>query len=163
MPRKYPFYPAWDGGGPSPVTEWFAHAMNRRWKFRNLGIYANRPMNNPAANGALSTHATGFAVDLGYTDRRIAVTAWNWLLENSATLRICEIHDYVYRNPRQDPKDKRVYGRGYRCSRGEGTRGVKIYDKTSNAGFGGAWLHVEVDNTWTLDGFQAAWRSIPKP
>ncbi len=27
MPRKYPFYPAWNGKKASPVTEWFVKAM----------------------------------------------------------------------------------------------------------------------------------------
>lgn len=160
MLRKYPFYPAWDGKKASPVTQWFATAMNRRWQFKNLGIYANRPVRNPAAKGALSVHATGFAVDLGYDDRRTAVIAWNWLMDNTKALRICEVHDYAYKAPGAS----RAWGRGYRCSRGEGDNGVKNYDANNNAGSpGGRWLHVELDPTWTLEAFQDAWKAIPKP
>lgn len=161
MPRKYPFYPAYDGKQASPVTQWFAGAMGRRWGFKNLGIYANRPMRS---GKGLSVHATGWAVDCGHSDRKVIVAAWNWLVENSETLRICEIHDYGFRNPKQDPQDRTAWGRGYRCSRGPRQRGVKLFTARDNAGTpGAAWLHVELDPTWTVEGFTAAWRSIPKP
>ena len=83
----------------------------------------------------------------------------------SEELRICEVHDYSYLNPKQDPKDKTAWGRGYRCSRGEGEKGVKVFTKTDNAGTpGGAWLHVEVSNDWeSPEAFEAAWRALPKP
>jgi hypothetical protein len=154
--RKYPFYPAWDGKKASPVTEWFAHACNRRWGFTNLGIYANRPMRS---GKGLSVHATGWAVDIGYgttpEGRQKAVQAWDWLLANSAALRICEVHDYAYGK----------WGRGYRCSRGEGAKGVKVFTETDNAGTpGGRWLHVEISNDWeSAEVFEAAWRALPKP
>lgn len=159
MTRPYPFYPAWDGKKASPVTSWFAKACHRRWELINFGIYANRPMNNPAAKGALSVHATGFAVDLGYTatrdGRRRAVEAWKWLIEHSEALRIAEIHDYRYGK----------FGRGYRCSRGEGEAGVRVYQSAKeSAGRGGNWLHVEIENTWaSVKDFEAAWRALPKP
>ena len=155
--RKYPFYPAYDGKHASPVTEWFVHACNRRWGFTNLGIYANRQMRS---GKGLSVHATGWACDVGYgttpEGRAKAVEAWNWLLANSKALGICEVHDYAYGK----------FGRGYRCSRGEGSdpKSVKVYTATENAGTpGGRWLHVELDPTWTLDAFQAAWKALPKP
>ena len=157
MPRKYPFYPSWNGKKASPVTVWFVKAMNRRWKFKNLGIYANRTMRG---SENLSVHATGWACDIGYTDRKVAVAAWDWLIANTKQLRIAEIHDYAYKAPGAT----KAWGRGYRCSRGEGAKGVKVFTATDNAGTpGGKWLHVEIENTWTLEEFQAAWKAIPKP
>jgi hypothetical protein len=58
------------------------------------------------------------------------------------------------------------YGRGYRCSRGEGLKGVKNYDAKDNAGsFGGKWLHFELSPEMANDAakFEAAWRALPKP
>jgi hypothetical protein len=158
MPRKYPFYPSWNGRKASPVVEWFVMAMGRRWKFTNLGIYANRTMRN---SENLSVHATGWACDIGYTDRKTAVIAWDWLLANTKQLRIAEIHDYAYKAPGAT----KAWGRGYRCSRGEGVKGVKIFTADDNAGTpGGKWLHVEIENTWASAAeFEAAWKAIPKP
>ena len=168
MSRKYPFYPAWDGKKADPVTLKFLDLCKRRWAFTSLGVYANRPMRG---SKNLSVHATGFAVDMGYpktrAGRAVAREAWDWLLLHSEELRICEIHDYSYLNPKQDPSDKTAYGRGFRCSRGEGTnpKSVKVFTKSDNAGsFGGAWLHVEVSNDWeSAEALEIAWRSLPKP
>lgn len=158
MPRKYPFYPAWNGKKASPVIEWFVKAMRNRWGFTNLGIYANRTMRG---SENLSVHATGWACDIGYTDRKTAVAAWDWLIAHTKELRIAEIHDYAHK----DPKQTKAWGRGYRCSRGEGVKGIKIFTADDNAGTpGGKWLHVEIENTWkTAEEFQAAWKAIPKP
>jgi hypothetical protein len=108
----------------------------------------------------LSVHATGRAVDLGYQNRDNALALWNFLLANTAQLGIEEIHDYAYRWPQQDPKDKTAWGAGYRCSRGEGLKGVKIFTAKDNAGTpGGRWLHVELDEKMSSDAkaFRAAW------
>lgn len=158
MTRRYPFYPAWDGGKASDVIGWFTTACGRRWGFRSLGAYANRPMRNPAAKGALSVHATGWAVDLGYpatrAGRRAAVQAFEWLVEHSETLRVAEVHDYRFG----------AYGRGYRCSRGESWKGVVEYpSRAKSAGAGGNWLHVEIDPEWSKAAFEAAWRALPRP
>jgi hypothetical protein len=166
VPRKYPFWPSWDGKATSPVIKNLFQRCNKRWGFTNLGMYVNRPMRG---SKNLSVHATGWAIDLGYPKTRAgrakAVEAWNWLIEHTEELRICEIHDYSYLNPKQDPKDKTAWGRGYRCSRGEGVKGVKVFTKTDNAGTpGGPWLHVEVSNDWeSPEAFEAAWRALPKP
>jgi hypothetical protein len=171
MSRKYPFWPSWDGKATSPVIKNLYQRCNKRWGFTNLGMYVNRPMRG---SKNLSVHATGWAIDLGYPKTRAgrakAVEAWNWLLLHSEELLICEIHDYSYLNPKQDPKDRTAYGRGFRCSRGAGTdpKSVKVFTKSDNAGsFGGAWLHVEVSNEWADKGgaeaFEAAWRALPKP
>ena len=154
--RKYPYYPAWDGKHTDPVTAKFYDLCKRRWKFTNLGMYVNRSMRG---SKNLSVHATGFAVDMGYpatrAGRATAKQAWDWLIQYSEELRICEIHDYAYGD----------WGRGYRCSRGPHNEGVKIFTSTDNAGTpGGAWLHVEVSNDWeSPEAFEAAWRALPKP
>jgi hypothetical protein len=154
--RKYPFYPAWDGKATDPVTKKFYDLCKRRWAFTNLGMYANRSMRG---SKNLSVHATGYAVDMGYpatrAGRATAKEAWDWFIEHSEQLRICEIHDYSFGD----------WGRGYRCSRGEGVKGVKVFTATDNAGTpGGAWLHVEVSNDWeSAEAFEAAWRALPKP
>jgi hypothetical protein len=157
MPRKYPFYPSWDGGSTSPVTKKFYDLCKRRWAFTNLGMYANRPMRG---SKNLSVHATGYAVDIGYpatrAGRATAREAWDWFLEHSEALLICEIHDYSFGE----------FGRGYRCSRSDKNKGVVVYkDLASSAGSpGGAWLHVEVSNEWeSAEAFEAAWRALPKP
>jgi hypothetical protein len=108
----------------------------------------------------LSVHATGRAVDLGYQNRDNALALWNFFIANTAQLGIEEIHDYAYRWPQQDPKDKTAWGAGYRCSRGEGLKGVKIFNAKDNAGTpGGRWLHVELDEKMSSDAkaFRAAW------
>ena len=155
MTRPYPYYPAWDGKATDPVTKKFYDLCKRRWKFTNLGMYVNRPMRG---SKNLSVHATGYAVDMGYpatrAGRATARQAWDWLIQYSEELRICEVHDYAFGE----------YGRGYRCSRGEGTKGVKVFTATDNAGKGGAWLHVEVSNDWeSAEAFEQAWRALPKP
>ena len=168
MSRKYPFYPAWDGKKADPVTLKFLDLCKRRWAFTSLGVYANRKMRG---SKNLSVHATGFAVDMGYPATRAgrakAREAWDWFMLYSEELRICEVHDYAFLNPKQDPKDKTAWGRGYRCSRGNGTdpKSVKFYSKSENAGTpGGAWLHVEISNDWeSAEAFEAVWRSLPKP
>jgi hypothetical protein len=164
--RKYPFYPAWDGKKASPVTVKLVELMGKRYKFTNLGVYVNRQMRG---SNNLSVHATGFAADVGYPNtkegRANAVEAWDWLIKYSEELRICEVHDYSFRNPKQSDKDKTSWGRGYRCSRGIGLKGVKLFTSKDNAGTpNGKWLHIEVSNDWeSAEAFEAAWRSLPKP
>jgi hypothetical protein len=174
MTRKYPYYPAKDGGKAGAGTEWFVAACGRRWKTKNLGIYSNRLMRNSKTAGKkpsdpgmekwLSVHATGAAADIGYTDRKIGVAMWDWFLANAAALGIVEIHDYAYDANASDKKPG--YGRGFRCSRGEGSKGVKIYDAKENAGsFGGKWIHIELEPEFAKDAakMEAAWRALPKP
>jgi hypothetical protein len=159
MARKYLYFPAYDGKKASPVMQRLIHLMGRRWGFTSLGIYANRPMRNPQAKGALSTHATGWALDAGHKDLKVLEEAFTWLVTHSEALRLSEAHQYSYGK----------YGRGYRCSRGAGMKGVKVFTATDNAGsIAGKWLHLEVDNTWGADeagadAFEAAWRALPKP
>jgi hypothetical protein len=164
--RKYPFFPSWDGGATSPITKKFYDLCNKRWAFTNLGMYANRMMRG---SKNLSVHASGFAVDMGYpatrAGRAAAKEAWDWLIEHSEELLLCELHDYAYRNPAQPDTDKTAYGRGWRCSRGPQAKGIKLFTKDDNAGsFGGVWLHAEISNDWeSPEAFEATWRALPKP
>jgi hypothetical protein len=156
--------------GARAGTEMFVSLCQRRWKFTNMGIFANRRMNNaqaaadPANPKWLSVHATGRACDIGYKKRKDAVQAWNWFLEHAAALGIEEIHDYAF-----DPDgagSKKAWGRGFRCSRGEGNKGVRIFDASNNAGSaGGKWLHVELSPSMADDPvkLEEVWRSLPKP
>jgi hypothetical protein len=154
--------------GARAGTQKLVELCGRRWKFTNMGIFSNRSMNNPKAVKGdpkwLSVHATGRACDIGYSKREDAVEAWNWFLEHTEALGIEEIHDYAYD---ANVKDKALgWGRGYRCSRGEGQKGVKIYDSKDNAGSqGGKWLHIELSPAMADDAvkFEAAWRALPKP
>lgn len=142
----------------------FMEIAQNRWGLSNLGSFGVRQMNNPKADPNdpkwLSVHATGRACDLGYSDREKAIGLWDFLIAHTAELGIEEIHDYSYD---KDPKDKELgWGRGYRCSRGEGEKGVKIYDANDNAGSqGGKWFHVELSPAMADDekAFVKAWKA----
>ena len=174
MARPYPYYPAFDGKKAGAGTEKLVELCGKRWKATNMGIYSARLMRNSHTEGKkigdpgmekyLSVHATGAAVDLGYTDRKVGLAMWDWLLAHTLELGIEEIHDYAFDANAKDGKPG--YGRGFRCSRGEGEAGVKIYNEKDNAGsFGGKWLHLELSPEMAKDAakFEAAWRSLPKP
>ena len=134
MTRKYPYYPAWDGKRPSPLILKCADLSRRRWPGTvNLGTYVNRDMRGKP--GQKSVHATGFALDLGYKDEAQAREIWDFFVNNSLALNVAEVHWYTFGK----------YGAGYRCSRGEGKQGVKIYENAEeSAGTGGKWLHIEL-------------------
>jgi hypothetical protein len=152
--------------GPKPGTEELLRLASKRWGFTNLGIFSNRRMNNDKARANpddpkyLSVHATGRAVDMGYSNRAAALACWNFLIANTEELGIEEIHDYAYRNPNQNPKDKTNWGAGYRCSRGPNMRGIKLFSAQDNAGTpNGRWLHVELSPEMAddKDKFRKAW------
>lgn len=174
MPRKYPYFPSFDGKGAQPGTLKLVEFCGKRWGAKNLGVYSARLMRNshtagkkigdPGMEKWLSVHATGAACDLGYTDRKVGLQMWDWLLANTEALGIVELHDYAFDANAKDGKPG--YGRGYRCSRGEGEKGVLVYDAKNNAGsFGGKWIHVELSPEFAKDAakFEAAWKSLPKP
>ena len=172
MPRKYTGNS--DGvskiGKARPGLVKFMELMQKRWGMTNYGSFSNRRMNNPAAKADptnpkyLSVHATGRACDLGYKRRPAAEQAWDWLMANTKALGIEEVHDYAFDPDGGGPG--KPWGRGYRCSRGEGEKGVKIYNAKENAGSpGGKWIHVELspemaDNPAKLE---AAWNAIAPP
>jgi hypothetical protein len=164
--RKYTGNSDGNFGRTRPGTQELLRVASKRFGFTNLGMYTNRRMNNAKSNADptnpkwLSVHASGRAVDMGYKDRAKAVECWNFLIANTKQLGIEEIHDYAYKNPNQDPKDKTAWGAGYRCSRGENCRGIRIFDAKNNAGTpGGRWLHVELSPAMADDAkaFRAAW------
>lgn len=113
MTRKYSYYPAFDGKRAQPGTEKLAELCAKRYKATNMGIYSARLMRNSHTEGKkigdpgmekwLSVHSTGAAVDLGYTDRKVGVAMWDWLLAHTLELGIEEIHDYAFD---ANPKDK---------------------------------------------------------
>ena len=156
--RKYPYYPVTKPGtGKLAGTEKFVDLCKRRWGFTNLGTFVVR---NVRGGKTLSTHSLGVAGDVGYPKTRAgraqAREAWDWFIEHSEALGLCELHDYAFGD----------YGRGYRCSRGEGQKGVKIFTATDNAGsIGGAWLHfeLEMDLAKDAEALEDAWRALPKP
>jgi hypothetical protein len=147
--RVYPYYPSWDGKATQPVTAKLVELCKARWGLTSLGTYANRPMRN---NAGLSVHATGYAADLKYKDETQAREIWDWFLANSKALGLCEMHWYAYGD----------FGAGYRCSRGEGKTGVKIYTETDNAGsYEGNpnWFHIELANQ-TPEHFEQVFRAL---
>lgn len=175
MTRKYPYYPSFDGGAAGAGTLKFVELCTKRWKgTKNLGIYQVRLMRNDKTKNMkigdagyekfLSVHATGAACDVGYPNRKVGVQMWDWFITYTKELGIVEIHDYAFD---ANVKDKQMgYGRGFRCSRGEGLSGVKVFTASDNAGsFGGQWLHVELEPEMAKDAakLEAAWRSLPKP
>jgi len=156
--------------GARPGLKEFVKLCQDRWGFSNLGTFANRRMNNAAAKADpnnpkyLSVHATGRACDLGYKNRATAVQAWDWILQNAAALGVEEIHDYAFDPDGSGPM--KPWGRGFRCSRGEGNKGVKIYNERENAGTpGGLWLHFELSPEMANNPakLREAWNSIPPP
>lgn len=171
MPRKYTGNS--DGvskTGARPGTVKLVELCGKRWGFTNMGIFVNRRMRNPQADKEpnnpkwLSVHATGRACDVGYKDRKTAVEAWDWLIKYTKELGIEELHDYAFDANVKD--NKPGWGRGYRCSRGEGQKGVSIYDEKNNAGSqGGKWIHIELSPEMAdnAEKFEKVWRSLPKP
>ena len=133
MTRKYPYYPAWDGGKTQPITTKALELLGKRYGVKSLGAYVNRDMRDKP--GEKSVHSTGFACDFSYKDEAQARVIWDYLLKYSAELGVCELHWYRFGE----------FGAGYRCSRGEGKAGVKIYkNRAESAGVGGQWLHLEL-------------------
>jgi len=148
--------------GPRPGTLKFADIVNNRWKFTNLGIWANRPMRgtNPPR---LSVHATGRAIDIGYKPENSALAGKvaAWLADNHVALGIEEVHDYAGASKANTEK----WGRGFRCERRElgGKPGWKDWSETDNGGTpGGKWLHVELTPAMADDPrrFVNAWKRI---
>ena len=163
-----------------PGVAQFMDLLERRWNLTNLGILTVRAMRSAPAQYQnksaseleklpdykkwMSVHATGRAIDAGYSNRKAALEAWEWCLAHATELGIEEIHDYAY-----DPDGKgpgKAWGRGYRCNRADKNSGVVIYDEHNNAGTpGGKWLHFEISPAMaeSAEAMLAAWKAIPKP
>jgi hypothetical protein len=124
------------------------------WGLTNIGTFSNRLMRSAPAGLTpaspdykkwVSVHATGRAVDLGWTDRAKAEDFCRFLEKHADALGIEEIHDYDYVGPSGQ------WGRGWRCNR-NGVAGWKIYDANDNAGTpGGDWIHVEISPAMAAD------------
>ena len=133
MTRAYRYYPAWDGGKEQPIITKAKELLGKRWGMKSLGSYVVRPMRDKPD---LSTHATGFSIDLSYKDEAQARLIWDYLLKYSKELGVQELHWYKFGE----------FGAGYRCSRGEGKAGVKVYkNRAESAGVGGQWFHLELE------------------
>lgn len=147
MNRKRPYPSAKAAAkGKKAGTEKFVQLMRRRFGFTNLGTWVVRDMRGRP--GTLSVHATGRALDLGYTDRKTALKAINWLVENNTALGITLINDYMH-----PPK-----GRIWSCDR-------QAWRATTSQYSRGHWFHVELE-PWAADDPVAVarvWASLPRP
>ena len=146
-------------------TKKFMELAIEEFGMTNMGGFANRTMNNPKAKKGdpkwLSVHASGRACDLGYSDRTKAMKLWHLMIDNSKIWLLEEGHDYAFDANKED--NKLGWGRGYRCSRGEGEQAVKVYDSQDNAGSqGGRWLHFELHPSIADDPnkVSAIWKSL---
>ena len=158
MARPYPYFPSFDGHGEKPITTKLIELCGKRWKTASLGSYQVRLMKNdhtvgmkltdPEAGKWMSTHATGFAADVSVPIKndaereKVLTEIFDYFVKNSEDLRVSELHHYSYKD----------YGRGYRSSRGPGSKGVKVFTKDDNAGSyraGGTvanWIHIELED-----------------
>lgn len=147
MTRPYPYYPAFDGGKASELIQTCVALCHKKYKTTSLGTYSKRKIKG---KDDLSPHATGFACDISYADKgklfgisdeQLARRIWDFFVFNSKELGLAEMHWYQY------GRNKGLYGAGYRCSRGEGKIGVRIYKTLAeSAGLGGRWLHIELED-----------------
>ena len=149
MNKKRPYPPAVSSSkGKRPGTEKFVELCRRRWKFTNLGTWVVRDMRDKP--GVLSVHATGRALDLGYSDRKPVMAAIRWFVTYNTALGITLINDYEFGK----------YGRTWKCDRQDWV----IHQKPT-IGTRGSWIHVELDG-WAADDPQLlewVWRSLPRP
>ena len=132
-PNSRPYTGTADGPAKarrSGMDEWIKQAISASGNtLTNLGSYAIRDQKGHA--GVLSVHATGRAVDLGFTDRKAALKFINTVAQNANELGVECILDYF-------PKP---WGRGYRCDRQKWKRYMK---RTIVGAPGGRWAHFEI-------------------
>ncbi len=93
-------------GKATPGAHKLLDILGIKWGFKNLGIYAYRPMRGSTM---LSVHGTGRAFDAGYkqSQQELVTEICDWLANNHVALGIEEIHQYVWG----------THGRGFRCNR----------------------------------------------
>ena len=105
-------------------------------KLTHLGTYAKRDARGKP--GQPSVHATGRAVDIGYTNRADIEPVIDWLVTHADALGVEMVADYF-------PKP---WGRAWRCDRAA----WKVYDrKTIHGAPGGRWIHIEISPTLAND------------
>ncbi len=105
-------------------------------KLTHLGTYAKRDARGKP--GQPSVHATGRAVDIGYSNRADIEPLIDWLVDNADLLGIEMVADYW-------PKP---WGRAWRCDRAA----WKVYDRrTIHGAPGGRWIHIEISPTLAND------------
>ena len=105
-------------------------------RLTHLGTYAKRDAKGKP--GQPSVHATGRAVDIGWTDRADVTKLMDWLVDNADALGVEMIADYW-----QGP-----WGQTWRCDRA----GWKVYHRKTIAGApGGRWIHLEISPTLAHD------------
>lgn len=128
--RKYTGFDGYaTGAAPGTVALRDLILFLNAGKLTHLGTYAKRDAKGKP--GQPSVHATGRAVDIGYTNRTDIEPVITWLVTNADLLGVEMVADYW-------PKP---WGRAWRCDRAT----WKIYDRKTIAGApGGRWIHIEV-------------------
>jgi hypothetical protein len=95
-------------------------------KLKNYGSFQVRKIRG---SDKMSVHATGRAIDFGYTNREDGLAFADFCVRNAEAFGIEAIHDYRYGS----------WGRGWYCNRGDWS----VYKKKT-IGNGGNWIHVEL-------------------
>ena len=121
----------YDSCSPLLMT-WLDHLM-RTWGGSNWGCHLDRPV---TGGSAPSSHASGAALDWGYSSRSaVDLQVLPLFINNSQELGVQAIHDYVNNRIWRTP--------AYRgCSPTDAACGWKIQDPPM-AGVGSAHLHIE--------------------
>lgn len=115
-------------------------------KLSNLGTHVIRKMRGKPL---LSVHATGRAIDIGFSDRRAARGMIDTIVRNADRFELELLLDY-YPTP---------HGRGWKCTRNAWRR----YTTSELTGAPrGKWFHVELSPRMADDpaAVEAAWKSI---
>lgn len=148
MNKKRPYPPAVAAAkGKRPGTEKFVQLMRRRFHLTNLGTWVVRDMRGKP--GQMSVHATGRAMDLGYSNRTDAMAAIRFLVTYNSALGVTLINDYLFGK----------YGRTWRCDRQEWV----IHQSPVLGPSRGHWIHAELDG-WASDDPAAlikVWNILP--
>ena len=142
-------------GVKGSTAQWIIEARRTSGNIlHNLGAFGVRPQRGKKA---MSVHATGRAVDLGYSRKpgspqpdwgRNAIMPWlDRIVANANLLGVECILDY---NPAP-------HGRGWRCDRQDW---IVYRMKTIGGAPGGQWFHVELNPDITANEVRAAFREV---
>lgn len=159
------------GSATHPAAKKLAECLQKRHGMNYMGglvVRAMRsapaaiqklPPTDPRVAPYMSVHATGRAVDVGLNDAKQLSEIFEFLVDHADELFLEEVHEYSYRAP----GSKKAWGRGYRCSRADKDRGIKIWDAKNNGGTpGGLWLHFEVSSNADPKALEANFRATKK-